>query len=80
VLAAASYDYAAVIEALIEKRQAGVLGGENLPLKFANGGFVYKYNDAIKAGVSKDVRGKVDTAKAQMSAGKLPLDWKSIKF
>jgi basic membrane protein A len=79
VVAAASYDYAAVIEALIEKRQAGVLGGQNLPLTFANGGFVYKYNDALTV-LPKDARAKVDTAKASLAGGKLPLDWKSVKF
>jgi basic membrane protein A len=80
VVAAASYDYAAVIEQLIAKRQAGVLGGENLPLTFANGGFVHQYNDAVAGVVSKDARGKVETAKASIAGGKLPLDWKSIKF
>jgi basic membrane protein A and related proteins len=80
VIAAASYDYAAVIEALLAKREAGVLGGENLPLTFANGGFVYKFNDGVGAVLTKDVRGKVDAAKASLTGGKLPLDWKSIKF
>ena len=80
VIAAASYDYAPVIEALIEKRQAGVLGGESLPLNFKNGGFVYKYNDAVGPVLSKEVRAKVDASKASLTAGTLPLDWKSIKF
>jgi basic membrane protein A len=80
VIAAASYDYAAVIEGLISKREAGVLGGENLPLSFANGGFVYKYNDAIGSVLTKEIRAKVDAAKASLSAGKLPLDWRSVKF
>jgi basic membrane protein A and related proteins len=80
VIAAASYDYAAVVEALIAKRGAGVLGGENLPLNFANGGFVYRYNDAVGPVLTKELRGKVDGAKAGMVAGKLPLDWKSVKF
>jgi basic membrane protein A len=80
VIAAASYDYAAVIEQLIAKRQAGVLGGENLPLTFQNGGFVFKYNDAVGPVLTKEIRAKVDEAKAALSAGMLPLDWKSIKF
>jgi basic membrane protein A and related proteins len=80
VIAAASYDYSAVVEALIAKRQAGVLGGENLPLNFANGGFVYKYNDAMGPVLTKELRAKVDAAKASMVSGKLPLDWKSVKF
>jgi len=80
VIAAASYDYAAVIEALIAKRQAGVLGGENLSLTFANGGFVYKYNDAVGPVLTKDIRQKVDGARAEMAQSKLPLDWKAVKF
>ena len=80
VVAAASYDYSAVIEALIAKRQAGVLGGENLPLSFANGGFVYKLNDKVGPVLTSEMRSKVDAAKASLTAGKLPLDWKSVKF
>jgi basic membrane protein A len=80
VIAAASYDYAAVVEALIAKRQAGVLGGENLPLTFANGGFVYRYNDRVGPVLTRDIRTKVDAARASLVAGKLPLDWKSVKF
>jgi basic membrane protein A len=80
VIAAASYDYAAVIEQLISKRQAGVLGGENLPLTFQNGGFIFKYNDAVGPVLTKEIRARVDEAKAALAAGKLPLDWKSVKF
>ena len=80
VIAAASYDYSAVIEQLIAKRQAGVLGGENLPLTFQNGGFVFKYNDKVGAVLTPAVRAKVDEAKASLVGGKLPLDWKSVKF
>lgn len=80
VLAAASYDYAAVIEGLIEKRQSGVLGGQNLPLNFANGGFVFRFNDAAGPALTPEMRARVDAARAQLAAGKLPLDWKSVKF
>jgi len=80
VIAASSYDYSAVIEQLIAKRQAGVLGGENLPLNFANGGFVYKYNDAVGPVLTREIRAKVDAAKSSLVGGKLPLDWKSVKF
>jgi basic membrane protein A and related proteins len=80
VIAAASYDYAAVIEALIAKRQAGVLGGENLPLTFGNGGFIYKFNDAVGPVLTKEIRQQVDGARAQLAQSKLSLDWKSVKF
>jgi len=80
VIAAASYDYAPVVEALIAKRQAGMLGGENLPLNFRNGGFIFRYNEAIGPVLSKEIRSKVDASKASLAAGTLSLDWKSIKF
>ncbi|HEX8910269.1 MAG TPA: BMP family protein [Anaeromyxobacteraceae bacterium] len=80
VIAAASYDYAAVIEALIAKRQAGTLGGENLPLTFANGGFVYRFNDGVGPVLTKEIRQKVDGARGQLAQSKLPLDWKNVKF
>jgi len=80
VIAAASYNYGAVIEAIMDRRAAGVLGGENLPLNFANGGFVYEFNASVGPVLTKEIRSKVDAAKAAMTAGKLPLDWKSVKF
>jgi len=80
VIAAASYDYVAVVEQLIAKRQAGTLGGENLPLDFQNGGFIFQYNDKVGPVLTRDIRAKVDASKASLSAGKLPLDWKSVKF
>jgi basic membrane protein A len=80
VVAAASYDYSAVIEALMAKREAGVLGGESLPLNFANGGFVFQYNEKVGPVLTKEIRAKVDAALASLRAGKLPLDWKSVKF
>lgn len=80
VIAASSYDYVPVIETLIARRQAGVLGGENIPLTFGNGGFVFKYNDAVGPVLTQAIRSKVDAARASIAAGKLPLDWKSVKF
>jgi hypothetical protein len=57
-----------------------VLGGQSLPLNFANGGFVFQYNDKVGPVLTKEMRARVDAARAQLAAGKLPLDWKSIKF
>lgn len=80
VVAAASYNYQAVVEGLLARREAGVLGGENLPLNFANGGFIYEFNDSVGPVLTKALRAKVEEAKAKLSAGKLPLDWKSVKY
>jgi basic membrane protein A len=80
VIAAASYNYAPVIETIVDRRAAGVLGGENIPLNFANGGFVYEFNASVGPVLTKELRARVEAAKASLVAGKLPLDWKSIKF
>jgi basic membrane protein A len=80
VIAAASYAYAPVIETIIDRRQAGVLGGENIPLNFANGGFVYEFNASVGPVLTKELRARVEAAKAELSAGRLKLDWKSVKF
>jgi len=80
VIAAASYNYAPVVEAIVDKRQAGVLGGENIPLNFANGGFVYEFNGAVGPVLTPQLRKQVESAKGDLQTGKLSLDWKSVKF
>jgi basic membrane protein A len=80
VVAAASYDYSAVIETLIDKRQAKVLGGESIPLNFKNGGFVFKYNDSMGSILNAPVRAAADKARADFTAGKLTLAWRDVKY
>ncbi len=81
VIAASSYNYAPVIESIVDRRQAGILGGENIPLNFANGGFVFEFNPAVGPPVvTKELRDRVEAARAALASGKLTLDWKSIKF
>ncbi len=80
VIAAASYDYTAVVEGIIAKREAKVLGGENLPLNFANGGFVFQFNEKVGPVLTPAVRKAVTAAEKSMKAGKLPIAWKEVKF
>ena len=80
VLAASSYNYTAVVESLIAKREAGVKGGESIPLNFANKGFVFAYNDKVGKVLTPAIRKAVDKAKAEMTAGKLKIAWKDVKF
>ncbi len=80
VIAAASYNYTAVVESIIAKRDAKVLGGENLPLNFANGGFIYKFNEKIGPVLTPAVRKAVENAQKDMLAGKLQIAWKDVKF
>jgi len=80
VVAACSYDYAPVIEAMIDKRQAGVLGGENIPMTFKNGGFVFKYNDKVGAVLTSAIRKAADQARADITSQKLKPDWQAVKY
>ena len=48
-IAASAYNYAAVVKELVTKIEAGTLGGECIPMNFANGGFVFDYNADLKA-------------------------------
>lgn len=81
VIAACSYNYAAVVEALIAKRASGVKGGESLPLQFANGGFRFEFNPKMDAKVlTPAIKKAVEKAKADLTSGKLKLDWKAIKL
>ncbi len=80
VIAACSYDYAPVVEAMIDKRQAGTLGGENIPLTFKNGGFVFKYNDSVGTVLTADIRKAADKARADITAQRLRLDWQAVKY
>ncbi|MFZ3110432.1 MAG: BMP family protein [Rectinemataceae bacterium] len=79
VIAAASYAYEAVVEILIDKRQSGVLGGESIPMNFANGGFIYKFNDKVGAVLTADVRKAAEKAKADITARSLIVPWKDVK-
>lgn len=79
VIAAASYAYEAVVEQLIDKRQAGVLGGEVLPLNFANGGFIYKFNDKVGPVLTADIRKAAEKALADITANKITIPWKDVK-
>ncbi len=80
VIAAASYDYAPVVEELIAKREAGVKGGECIPLTFGNKGFIYKFNDNVGPVLTQAIRAKVEKSKADLTTGKLVLAWKDVKF
>jgi len=81
VIAAAGYNYAAVVKDLIAKRAAGVKGGENLPLEFANGGFKYAFNPKMSTKVlTPAIKKAVEKAMADLKSGKLKLDWKNVKL
>ena len=80
VIAASSYAYTAVVEGLIAKHEAGIKGGQNIPMNFANKGFVYKFNDKVGKVLTPAIKKAVEKAKADLTSGKLKLDWKAVKF
>lgn len=80
VIAAGGYDYEPVIETMIDKRQAGVLGGENIPMTFKNGGFAYQFNDKVGSVLTSAIRNAADKARGELISGKLKVDWQSVKY
>ena len=80
IISAAGYEYAAVIETLIAKRQAGVLGGESIPLNFKNGGFTFLFNDKVGTVLTPTVKAAGQKALDSFKTGSLVLDWKAVKF
>ena len=45
VSAAADYDYSAVVISIIDRMAEGKVGGENIPLNYNNGGFIYTFSE-----------------------------------
>jgi basic membrane protein A len=79
-IAASSYNYTAVIVDLVNKKDAGVLGGECVPMNFHNNGFVFEYNDALSADIPADAKAKVDEALAAFRARAGTLAWQDVDF
>lgn len=48
-VAASSYAYDAVVIGMVEEIEAGVKGGKVIPLNFNNGGFIFGWNEPLKA-------------------------------
>ncbi|MDR1949730.1 MAG: BMP family protein [Spirochaetaceae bacterium] len=79
-IAASSYNYAAVITGFVRKLDAGIRGGECIPMNFLNDGFVFEYNQSLSGQVSADVRAKVDEALASFRQKAETLDWNSVDY
>ena len=79
-IAASSYNYGAVIISLVAKLDAGVRGGECIPLNFSNGGFVFAFNEALKTMVTGAVEQKVNETLAKFRATPDTLDWSAVDY
>jgi len=79
-IAAAGYNYAAVIEGLVEKLDSGVRGGECIPMNFNNGGFVFEFNNRLSNMAPANVRAKVEEALGRFRARPQTLAWSTVDY
>ena len=77
VSAAADYDYSAVIIELINRTAEGKVGGENIPLNYNNGGFVYTFSENTEL-LPEDVKAAAQAALDAVVAAPNTVDFSSI--
>nr|WP_321305468.1 BMP family protein [uncultured Sphaerochaeta sp.] len=80
VIAASSYNYASVIEGLVAKLDAGVLGGEVIPLNFKNGGFVFEFNPELENMYAGEIEEKVNAAIDSFNAASGTINYTSVDY
>lgn len=80
-VAASAYNYGAVIETLVKNIKSGKLGGEVIPLNFNNGGFIFRFNDALASVVTPEIKSKVEETmnKFKAQAGTLS-NYKDVDY
>ncbi|MBR5224583.1 MAG: BMP family ABC transporter substrate-binding protein, partial [Clostridia bacterium] len=78
-VAAADYDYSAVIVGLIERVAEGKTGNECLPLNYNNNGFVYSFSENAEL-LPEDVKAAAQAAWDKLVATANTLDYKSIEL
>ena len=81
-IAASAYNYKAVVVGLVEKFEAGVLGGECLPMNFNNGGFVWAWNDGkCSDKITPEIRKAVEDKIAEFTATPDTLsNWSAVDY
>ncbi|NBK21200.1 MAG: BMP family ABC transporter substrate-binding protein [Spirochaetia bacterium] len=80
VIAASSYNYAAVVVGLVEKLDAGITGGMSLPMNFNNGGFIFKFNPALDKISDGAIKAKVNEAIAAFKAKPNTINYTSVDY
>ena len=81
-IAASAYNYAAVVVGLVERLEAGIKGGECIPMNFNNGGFIFEYNPALESEwVTPELKAAVDAKIAEFTASSGVIsDWASVDY
>jgi basic membrane protein A len=79
-IAASSYNYTAVIVGFVQKLDAGIKGGECIPMNFFNNGFVFEYNSDLGNMAPANVKAKVDEALAKFRAAPNTLNWSAVDY
>ena len=79
-IAASSYDYAPVIVSLVENVQNGVKGGYCVPMNFANGGFIFDFNDALSDLYGDDLVEAIDAKISELVNNPNSIDWQSVDY
>ncbi|MGD1823552.1 MAG: BMP family ABC transporter substrate-binding protein [Pleomorphochaeta sp.] len=79
-LAASSYDYAPVIISLVKNVQNDVKGGYCVPMNFANGGFIFGFNEALEDVYGAEVKATVEAKISEFVNNSNSVDWKSVDY
>ncbi|MDR2393077.1 MAG: BMP family protein [Treponema sp.] len=79
-IAASSYNYAAVIRGIVGKHEAGIRGGECLPMNFFNDGFVFEYNPNLSGILSEDIRTAVQEVLDGFRKTPNTINWNTVDY
>ena len=79
-IAASAYNYAAVIVGLVQKLDAGVRGGECIPMNFFNSGFIFEYNKDLESTVPANVKAKIDETLAQFRGKANTINYTAVDY
>jgi len=77
VPAAADYDYSAVLVELIKRTEEGKVGGENIPLNYNNGGFIYTFTENAEL-LPEEVKAAAQAALDAMVAAPNTVDFSGV--
>jgi basic membrane protein A len=64
----------------VKKFDAGIKGGECIPMNFNNNGFVFEYNKDLPDMAPANVKARVDEALAKFRAASGTLAWNAVDY